>query len=253
MRCASIVGILLTVTCQIVNAQEEDSAFVMTGVIYDEDFRPANATHVININSRQGDVSDTLGIFRIPVHKSDTLLVRNISFREKLVPVRDILGSGRIVLERKFYPLQEARVFEWGSSYGDFQRAIIQMPTPQTLADNLGLPRQDPDYVPLEMDEEAIKSPALLLKSPLSYFYYNFSKEAKSARRYFWVKKNRLKQERFDQITSPENLSSVTGLEGDALMKFMAYLFQQMKCDIHCLELDLYAEIHTLWKIYQEL
>ena len=117
----------------------------------------------------------------------------------------------------------------------------------------MGLPRQDPDKVPMEMDEQAVKSVGLLLTSPVSFFYYNFNKHAKSARKVYWLKKNQAKHDQFDSIVSAENLSDITGLTGVELQKFLTFLYERMVCDFNCSELAIYKEIYGLWKMYQEL
>ena len=104
-------------------AQAPDSSFFLTGIIYNESFRPVPATHVINLHTHAGDVSDSLGIFRLPVFQGDTLLIRNIVYRDTLVPVAMILEDRYIRLRRAYYPIQEAREFTWGSTYDDFRDA----------------------------------------------------------------------------------------------------------------------------------
>jgi hypothetical protein len=234
-------------------AQSNDTVQNLSGIIYDEMFVPLPATHVININTHRGDVSDTLGIFQLPVHASDTLLIRNIAFRDTLIAVASIYRNRHIVMERKLYPLKEARVFVWGSSYDDFKEAFIEMPMQQTLGASMDLPQQDPDYVPLEMDEKAVKSAGLLLTSPLTFFYQNFNKQAKSARKVYWLEKNREKIEMFEGIVNAESLSEITGLSGPKLMEFHSFLLERMVCNFNCTELAIYKEIHGLWTVFQEL
>jgi len=234
-------------------AQTRDSSFQLSAIVYEQGYVPVPASHVININSHEGDVTDSLGIFRLPVSLNDTLLIRNIAFRDTLVPVTELQARRNIILERRHYQLQEARIFEWGATYDDFQEALIGMPMQQTLGASMGLPQQDPDKVPLEMDEEAVKSAGLLLTSPVSFFYYNFNKHAKSARKVYWLKKNQEKQDQFEAILSGENLSGITGLSGIKLQQFMLFLSRRMVCDPNCSELDIYQEIHGLWKLFQDL
>lgn len=234
-------------------AQRPDSLFNLSAIIYDESFAPVSASHVININTHQGDVTDSLGIFRLPAHRNDTLLVRNIAFRDTLVPVLVVLELRHVRLKRMHYKLQEAKVFEWGSTYDDFREAFIGMPMQQTLGASMGLPQQDPDKVPVEMDEKAVKNVGLLLTSPISYFYYNFSQHAKSARKVYRLKKNQDKQGRFEAVVSKENLSEITGLIGPELEEFQVFLSARMICSIHCSELEIYSEIYGLWNVYQDL
>ena len=235
------------------HGQSADTVLNLSGLIYDELFIPVPATHVININTHQGDVSDTLGIFYLPVHPSDTLLIRNIAFRDTLVPVASIFLNRYIIIQRKLYPLKEARVFVWGSSYDDFKEAFIEMPIQQTLGASMGLQQQDPEYVPLEMDEKAVKSAGLLFTSPITFFYQNFNKQAKSARKVYWLKKNREKHEIFDGILNGESLAEITGLSGSKLLEFQSFLLERMVCNFNCTELAIYKEIHGLWTVFQEL
>lgn len=234
-------------------AKQADTVFHLTAIVYDDSFIPVPATHVINLNTHKGDVTDSLGIFRLLVYPTDTLLIRNIAYRDTLVPVMEIQSIRHIRLKRRHYRLQEVKIFEWGATYEDFSEAFIEMPMQQTLGASLDLPQQDPDKVPLEMDKQAVKSAGLLLTSPVSFFYYNFNKHAKSARKVYWLKKNQAKHDQFDSIVSTENLSDITGLTGVKLQEFMLFLSQRMVCDINCAELAIYSEIHSLWKVYQEL
>jgi hypothetical protein len=224
-----------------------------TGVVCNNRYRPVTATHVINLNNHAGDVTDSLGIFRIPAGPADTLLVRNVAYMDTLVPLALVGPDRHIMIRKAVYPLQGARVFEWGSTYRDFSRAVIGMPEPGTLADALELPRQDPEYIPYDMDEAGLKSLGFLIKSPISYFYENYSRHAKSKRMVYWLNRNRDKVEAFDAITGPENISAITGLSGDDLLEFLAFLYQEMECDYKCEEIRIYSEIHALWDRYRDL
>ena len=234
-------------------AQQHDTIFDLTAFVYDDLFIPVPATHVINLNTHKGDVTDSLGIFRLPVHLTDTLLIRNIAFRDTLVPVMEIQSIRHIRLKRRHYRLQEVKIFEWGATYDDFREAFIEMPMQQNLGATLGLPRQDPNYIPDDMNEEYLKSPLFLIRAPVSFFYYNFSKHAKSARKVYWIKRNQKQHDLFNEIMNSDNISSITALTGVELQKFLAFLYERMVCDFNCSELAIYKEIYGLWKVYQEL
>lgn len=245
------LSMLLTTT--ILFSRNTDSTINVTGIIYDVDFNPIAATHVINMNTHAGDVSDSLGIFMLPIHTGDTLLFRNIAYQEAFIPASVILDNHYVVLDKIYYLLQEARVFPWGSSYDDFSRAVIGTPAPQTLGESLGLPRLDPNYVPFDMDEAKLKSTRFLLTSPISYIYYNLNRREKNRRKIYWSNKSREKNEVFDVIISPESISQITRLSGDKLLDFMAYMFEKLVCDNKCSELKIYSEIYAHWEVYQQL
>lgn len=235
------------------NAQSADSLFRFSAIVYDEEYNPVPATHVINLSTHGGDVTDSLGIFRLPVHKYDTLLIRNIVFWDTLLTVNALQFDGYVVLRKRSYLLKEAKIFEWGATYGDFREAFIEMPVQQTLGASLGLPSQDPEKVPLEMDDKAVKSAGLLFTSPISFFYYNFNKHAKSARKVYWLKKDQEKNDQFEALLSAENLAEITSLTGQELEQFQIFLSQRMVCDLNCSELEVYKEIYGLWEVYQEM
>lgn len=234
-------------------AQSEDQIYMLSGIVYDEVYRPISASHVININSRKGDVTDSLGIFHLMVTSSDTLLIRNIAFRDTLISVLEVHANRHIRLKSRRYQLPEAKVFEWGSSYDDFREAFIGMPVGQSLGASLGLPQQDPDKVPMEMDEKAVKSAGLLLTNPISFFYYNFNKHAKSARKVYWLKKNQAEQDQFEAYFTSENLADITGITGSELEQFQLFLSQRIVCDRNSSEIEIYNEIYGLWDVFQDL
>ena len=252
-RSILVVGFLTLIYHADLVGQSLDTSFNLSAIVYDTTFHPVPASHVVNMNTRQGAVTDSLGIFNLMVKWSDTLLVRNIAFYDTLVPVYRVIYPKYIVLTSRRYLLQEARIFEWGSTYSDFKEAVIEMPNQQTLGESMALPRQDPDYVPVEMNEKAVKSAGYLLTSPISYFYQNFNKEAKSARKVYWLKKNQAKQEHLDQLISGENLTEITALTGEDLLEFQDFLLQRMMCNIKCTDLQIYEEVYALWKVFQEL
>jgi hypothetical protein len=243
---------LITVLQAGLAGQAGDSLFTLTGFVYDRMFRPVPASHVININSGAGDVTDTLGIFHLPVKIHDTIYFRNIAYRDTLVPAASLYRNRYIRVYEAYHAIPEARIFKWGSTYEDFREAIVQMPEMRSMGEALGLPRQDPGYIPYNMDEEKIRSLGFLLTSPVSFFYHNLSRKERSARRLFRMKRNSKKQEAFEEILSRSNIASITNLSGTALDRFMLFLNKRIRCDFNCSELEIYTEIHALWELYRQ-
>jgi hypothetical protein len=249
-----LLALLVSLLAQpFLNAQPADTVWNLNGIICDDLFVPVPATHVINIHTHQGDVSDSLGIFRLQVRDSDTLLILNIAFRDTLVAVASIPGNRHIVLLRKVYPLDEARVFVWGSSYDDFKEAFIEMPMQQSLGASLGLPRQDPGYVPLEMDEKAVKSAGLLLTSPITFFYQNFNKKQSQPGKSTGWRSTGNSMKGLKASSAAKTSQKLPGLYGPRLLAFQSFLLEKMVCDFHCSELEIYKEIYGLWTVFQEL
>lgn len=224
----------------------------LSGIVYDHRYRPLPGTHIFNLSNQRGATCGALGIFRIPAAGSDTLLITNVAYRDTLVEAKRIFEKGYILLQRAYHELPVVQIFPWGASYDDFRKAVLEMPAQRALGESLGLPRAKPGHVPYEMDTLLIRSSGFALTSPLSYLYLNFSRKARSARKVYWLEKDRLKHEAFNELTSRENLSAITGLEGGELTSFIAYLEEHMSCDIHCSELAVLSEIFTLYKAYSQ-
>ncbi|HER09760.1 MAG TPA: hypothetical protein ENO20_12710 [Bacteroides sp.] len=66
------------------------------------------------------------------------------------------------------------------------------MPQEQSMGEKLGLPRQDPGYIPCDMDEENIQSVGFLISSSVSYFFQNLSRRQRPARKLFMIERNRM-------------------------------------------------------------
>ena len=50
-----------------------------------------------------------------------------------------------------------------------------------------------------------------------------------------------------------ENLAEITGLSGDDLLEFQAFLYQRMVSTFKSTDLEIYQEIYGLWQVYREL
>jgi len=234
-------------------ASPVDSTQVVMATIYNDAWEPVAACHVMNLSKQAATTSNKLGIFRIQARPGDTLFIKNIAYREMLVPVSELMDHHYVILDWAHYALPEAKIFEWGNSYGDFREAVVGMPPQESLGEQLGWPRADPHKLPFHVDTEYLKSLGFALTKPVQYFYQNYNRHAKSVRRYYWMEKNQDKQELFDALTGKESLKEITSLEGEDLQAFQAFLYQQMACTCQCSELQIYEEIYALWNVWQSL
>jgi hypothetical protein len=248
----TIILMLLLLISSLSKSQQGDSLMQLSGIVYDEFFTPVPYTHVIALSYGTGDVTDSMGIFELKALPADTLLILNIAYRDTLVALPDRKEFLIIHLQRKKYDLEEARIFSWGNSYADFLDAMAGMPVVESIGEELGLPKQDPDYVPFDKDEKQLKSAKFLIHSPVSYFYYNFSRREKSSRKAYWLERNKEEIELFNRLLSPLSVSDMTGLEGERLEDFMIFLNSNIKCDYRCSEMEILTELHYLWKIYEQ-
>jgi len=242
-----IVSFLIMPMCNI-NAQDDKMTYLFTGVVYDEFFTPIPYTHVMAKGTGIGDVTDSLGIFSLYVRSSDQLLFYNLSYNDADVYISSEDKGFYIKLKKKYYLLKEARVYNWGSTYGDFLEEVKSRGEPVSEGKKLGLPTQNPDYVPFNLDEKKIKSAGFLLSSPVSFLYYNLSKREKSVRKVYQLEKDKELIELFEEILSEKNISYITGLVEEELEEFMIYLNENLICTYYCKELLLLGEIYAIWE-----
>ena len=83
LRRIIIVGILTLIFHSELNGQVIDSSFNLSAIVYDGSFRPVPASHVINMNTHQGDVTDSLGNstkYRLPSHSPKLTTIPAKSF-----------------------------------------------------------------------------------------------------------------------------------------------------------------------------
>ncbi len=116
----------------------------------------------------------------------------------------------------------------------------------------MGLPQQDPDAIPFDLDEKKLKCSGFFFSSPISYLYHNLSKYEKSRRKAYKLDKDRELIDAFEATLSSENIAKITDLKGKELEAFMIYLNSKLSCNYFCGEIELYSEILTIWKEYRE-
>jgi len=245
--------LIFLVSFTVVNAQEKKKAYLFSGVVYDEKYRPLPYTHVIARGSGQGDVTDSLGIFLIYILEEDHLSFYNIAFNDTSTEVNLSDPAFHIQLKRKAYPLKEARIFDWGSGYDEFLSEAGRRGVPEDMGDKMGLPNRDPNYKPFDQNDALLKSTKFLFASPLSYVYYNYSRHAKNTRKALNLMEDQEQIDQFEALLSPDNISSITGLKDKALEEFMIYLNSNLACTYKCTEVQLITEVYAIWKRYSEI
>lgn len=249
LLCILFMGIV-TPTCSLLG-QSAVNTYTFTGVVYDEFSYPIPHTHVIAGGTREGDVTDSLGIFTLHIRKHDVLSFYNISCRDTSIAVSSDQSAFHIHLKRKMYPLKEAKIFTWGSTYDEFLKEVEKLGETDNLAEDLGLPEQDPNVIPFDEDDARIKSAGFLVTSPVSFLYYNLSKREKNRRKAYKLIKNSELIEVFEQVLSAASISSITGIKGEELKEFQLFLNANLTCDYNCSEIELLSEIHMLWEKFK--
>lgn len=234
-------------------SQDNNKIFRLSGIVYDEEFNPIISAHVINLRSRQIDITDGNGVFQIIIKTGDSILIKNISYRDTIIRIGNPVMIYTIRLKKEIYPINELRVFKWGSTYQDMKRAFLAIPSAENLQDKLGLPKADPDAIPFYLDEEKIKSLGFAIKSPISFLYHNFNKFEKSRRKVYQLNKTQSGRNAFYALVNKEKVAELTKLKKPELEDFWIYLNDHFSCGINCTEYEIITEILELYENWKKL
>lgn len=234
-------------------AQDSISTLAFIGFVYNTEFSPLPNTYIINLNTKTGAIADEEGYFRINAKDGDHLLFRNVSCYDTIIRVNQYKSGMRILLQEKPYEIEELKVYEWGSTYEEFTKSLLEMPEQISPGVRIGITHPDFDTTEFFLREENVKNPSLLILSPVSFLYYNLSRREKIRRKAFEYEMEKGKKQFYNEILSRSNIKEISGLEGEALDEFMIYLNTHMQCKPNCTELEIISEIYYWWEEFQKV
>jgi hypothetical protein len=135
-------GIVILFLCSSWGISAQEFTTKLEGRIYSKDADVA-ATHVSNISSKKGTITDAQGFFSISVRLNDTLVFSAIQYKRKEVVVTlEVLKTDlfNVPLEPSLTELDEVVVTPYNLS-GDLKRDIITIKVENIVtASTLGLP-----------------------------------------------------------------------------------------------------------------
>ncbi|MCK7537612.1 MAG: hypothetical protein MZV63_44990 [Marinilabiliales bacterium] len=138
--------------------------------------------HIINIKSKTGIASDTLGNFKIWVRNNDVLNISAIGFEHLEYEVKSVNSDSliKIVLQRKYYEIPEVTISYFGT-YKDFEFKVMNLKLENDNKINELVLKELPKL-------ENPKPYEPTFGSPISLLYDLLSHEGKSRRKYLEIK-----------------------------------------------------------------
>jgi len=106
-------------------------------------------------------------------------------------------------------------------NYEEFKKKFLALKLNNEPLD-IGLPKAKPG-IPQLLDESFIKSLGFALNSPISFFYYNFSKVERSRRRVFELRHEKEQYAVIDSKINRHKIQYWTGLKEGNLDKFILF------------------------------
>jgi hypothetical protein len=208
--------------------QSDSVSIRLAGIVYTADTtEKAPYVHIINLRTGTGTISDSMGIFKIKLLKSDTLLIRCIGFTNRTLTLPDSLKSTicfmQIELSPKSYELNVVDIFAL-TRESQFRHDFINLkPNKNTWGMQLIIPGVTRDKYQFIREDEKF-NPKQTYDGPISALYFAFSDKGKSLRKLAQL----LEEEEIAQVVekkyTKEELSRFTGFSGDKLDSFYNYL-----------------------------
>jgi hypothetical protein len=167
---------------------------------------------VINFRVRGSTMTDANGNFSIQADPSDTLTIKILSYKVKVIPVKEILSDNAtiktIALTPIKYPIDSVEV------------------KANQLKMNLGLPKGKQSNIPQELrSEDFDKKPTLLTAvfRPIAYLHYKLSSSEKEKRTALATIYTEKQWEILSLVYNKDVIQRITLLTGDKLDDFMLY------------------------------
>jgi len=168
--------------------------------------------HVVNLRSRQGTISDTSGVFSMPVLLNDTLRISAVGFYTKLLPVTDSLLSSlnmRIEIIKQIIQLQDVDIK--GLSWKQFKKEIIEMELPfdpmqNYIANNF-----------VDAQQRWMREPPPMTSGIVFTYTTNLGKQREKIRE---LEQIRQEEKVIERKFNMELIKKVSGLSGEKLEKF---------------------------------
>lgn len=220
--------------------------FLFYGQVISTDNKPVALAHIINIGTKTGIASDTLGFFKIWVNKSDMLNISAIGFEylEYLISEVNPDSLLQIKLKRRIYEIPEVAISYFGT-YKDFEFKVL----------NLKLEDKNKINEQLLKDLPVVENPKPFepnLGSPISLLYDLLSHEGKSRRKYVELMEEHPKKLKVEAKYNRDIVKNITGLDGQDLGQFMDSCGFSDVYILNTSDYLLYAEIAKLFEDYKK-
>jgi len=168
---------------------------------------------ILNMRVRGGTMADALGNFSIQADPSDTLTFKSLSYKDKKVPVREIIGSGNEIAKIMLAP---ARIL--------LGEVGVESTGPKVNMN--GIPVGKSVATPVELRSDYFEGKPKVLTAvfqPMSFLAYHFSKDEKEKRATLTAIRSERDWRIFSMVYNKDVIARVSGFTGDGLDDFMLF------------------------------
>jgi hypothetical protein len=202
---------------------QEVSYFYFNGNVSDcKDNKSLIYVNDVNESVGYAVASNSQGNFQIKVKVDDILRFTSIGYKTKFL----IISENHIYQQQSFcmipdtVKLQEVTVLPY-SNFNEFKTQFLALKTKEESYVIPGITLRNRTTVHNFENEDYINKMAL--GSPISYFYYKFSKREQNIRKYYEMENDKWNVYTIDQKYNKAIVEKITGLKNDETIKFMAW------------------------------
>lgn len=197
---------------------------------------------VLNMRVRGGTMADALGNFSIQADPSDTLIFKSLSFKDKKVPVKDIIGTGNDIPKILMTPL---RIM--------VEEVEVKGAAPKINLTGINVPKYAPVSVELRSDYFASRPNTLTaIFRPFSYLSYHLSKSEKEKRATIAAIRSEKDWKFLSLVYNKDVIARISGLTGDGLEDFMLFCNAFNGLPVNASNYDVEKRIRELMIEYAE-
>jgi hypothetical protein len=215
-RIAVIVLMFLSGTQFRANCQlyfPEDMVHIRGQVIDEVTKEGVGYAQILNMRIRGGTMSDATGKFSIQADPSDTLTFKSLSYKDKKVPVLEIIAAGN---ENAKIMMSPVRIL--------IGQINVEGTAPKVNMS--GIPVGKSVNVPVELRSDYFSSKPSALTAifkPLSFVSYHLSKSEKEKRATLTAIRSERDWQILSLVYNKDVIQRISGLSGDALEDFMLF------------------------------
>ncbi|NOY38485.1 MAG: carboxypeptidase regulatory-like domain-containing protein [Chlorobi bacterium] len=227
--------------------QQADSVVTVLGQLRDEQSgQPIPYAHVLNLAFKRATISDTLGFFRIPMRRSDSIVITAVGYEDTFFFLPGFWPSnhysGVIYVKEKVYEIEGIRIHGLGS-YEQFKQKVLALDLSKDRAQKMK------NYYNEILTEEAIK----YQRVSTGFSFSLRTPEERSLRKLGKVVAAQKIQDQIDAKFSKAIVSELTGLKGKELQKFMDFCQLPQDFILKSSEYDILIKVKSLYERYQIL
>jgi hypothetical protein len=234
-------------------AQNYETRYILRGQIVDSVSGTGIAyVQIFNESTRMLMVSDTMGYFEINVKGNDSLVFLCLGYLGKVYIVRDF-NTYRVQIIKLApypYPIEEVSISRY-RDYNQFKHEFL-LAEPKKRFEITGVPKPKYQDIPVLLDTNYIRSSEFLVFHPISFLYYNLSKEEKSKRKVYYLERQQREQVVIDKKYNRDLIEKMTGLTGEEITKFMWFCNFSHQFLYEASELEIIQKIDEKFREYTQ-